>query len=489
MKDLLAKYRRSLSLKVLALVIACILVAETVVLIPSIAYHRVTYLKDRIEAAYLVSLALESQAGEMIDLEDARELFDTAAIEGVSVMSDGAQVLIMAPDLDPSAQSIVHFVDIGDSWRWSAATFFAPWQTLFSSGDDLVKVSGAAAFGDGEMVEILLSQEALRRDLFVYTCNIFILSILISSLTALFVYMRLTRTIVTPVQRLSQNMRAFEANPEDRAAVLSPSDRADEIGVAERSLAALETRTQRLLAERQRLAALGEGISKISHDLRNILASAQLMSDRLAKSDDPRVRKLSPRRIGALDRAIALSRDTLSYARMEPASLKIGPVNIAALIDDVFDDSAHMDVDFERRGGDDIKIEADSTQLYRAIFNIVKNAVEALTVGATQQTGDGQTGDGNTPRARVGVAVRAANDDVIILIEDNGAGIPEAAQAVLFDPFKGSQKAGGSGLGVAIAHEIAKAHGGALRLASSSDAGTVFEMTLPRVQKARRPTL
>src|SRR5690606_33606202 len=115
-----------------------------------------------------------------------------------------------------------------------------------------------------------------------------------SSLGAALIYFLLTRMIVRPVRRLTENMAAFQANPDDVANIIKPGSREDEIGMAEQSLATLERRLHELLTQRTRLAALGAGVSKISHDLRNILASAQLMSDRLAKSDDPRVRKLSP---------------------------------------------------------------------------------------------------------------------------------------------------------------------------------------------------
>jgi signal transduction histidine kinase len=268
-------------------------------------------------------------------------------------------------------------------------------------------------------------------------------------------------------------MTMFERNPEEESALLEPSGRSDEIGVAERNLASLERRTQSLLKERRRLAALGAGISKISHDLRNILASAQLMSDRLSKSEDPRVSKLAPRLISALNRAIALSRDTLNYARMEPAALKVEEVDLAKLVDDVFDDSASIAVEMRNNITVSTFVLADPTQLYRAIFNLVRNAVEALTSAASE-------GEGGLGRSGVITAsTRHEGIRLVISIGDNGPGIPENAREHLFEPFKGSFKPGGSGLGVAIAYEIAQAHGGELRLAKNGADGAVFELSLP----------
>jgi signal transduction histidine kinase len=336
--------------------------------------------------------------------------------------------------------------------------------TMLSTGDNSIRVVGRPENAPGVEVDLFVSQAALRRDLQTYARNVFFLSILISSLTAALVYGALNAMIVRPVKRVTRNMMAFEQNPEDASAILAPSLRSDELGVAERSLASLERRTQALLAERRRLAALGAGISKISHDLRNILASAQLMSDRLAKSEDPRVRKLSPRLIAALDRAIALSRDTLSYARMDPSALKLEAVDLRALIDDVLDDCLTAGVDLRNEAPEGLIVEGDATQLYRALFNLVRNAVEALA----PQGEDGAP----APKAGAAVIVRAfpLSDSVAVEIIDNGPGLPQAAIDALFEPFKGSLKPGGSGLGAAIALEIARAHKGGLSLAKSDAA-------------------
>jgi signal transduction histidine kinase len=272
-------------------------------------------------------------------------------------------------------------------------------------------------------------------------------------------------------------MEAFEADPDNESLVLRPSAREDEIGHAERSLENMERRLMALLRERQRLAALGAGISKISHDLRNILASAQLMSDRLASSEDPRVRKLTPRLISSLDRAIALSRDTLSYARMEPAALKKDRVVLRPLIDDIFDDAASMRVSLVNEVGDEVAISADPTQLYRALFNLVRNAVDAQSRDDADETA--------APTGEVRISTRADQSPetgatrVAIIIADKGPGLPQKAIDHLFEPFKGSFKPGGSGLGAAIAYEIARAHGGDLKLARNSADGAVFELILP----------
>lgn len=464
---ILRKFRRSLSSKLLALTILFVLLAEIVVLVPSVSKQRLDWMNARLEAAYLVGLALDAPGGEMISPDTAEQLFGTANILGVTLDREGARMMVMTPKLTPEQAQIIRYVNL--KYAMPGRNIMDAWATMFSNGDHSIRVVGKTLYAEFGEVDMFVSQAALRRDLRTYARNVLFLSLIISTLTAGLVFWSLNQMIVRPVARLTNNMAAFEKNPEDARAVLKPSLRLDEIGAAERSLSSLEQRLQSLLIERQRLAALGAGISKISHDLRNILASAQLMSDRLAKSEDPRVRKLSPRLISALDRAIALSRDTLNYARMEPNALKIEKVELRKLIEDVFEDAASLNVTMRNNVDDMLIVDADQTQLYRAIFNLVRNAVDALTPV------DGAAPNGGC----IDVDARATTRGWVVSIADNGPGMPETAKAHLFEPFKGSNKPGGSGLGVAIAHEIARAHGGELSLVKSDHSGVSFELTLP----------
>ncbi len=472
------RVRRSLSAKLLILTIIFVFIAEAIVLVPSISERRMSWLRDRLDAAYLVGLALASP-DQMIDRETAEKLFATADILGVAIDTDGARMPVMTTRLTPSQARVTRFVNLDRDMPQRQVA--SAWMTMFSSGDNSIRVVGRPANASGVEVDMFVSQAALRRNLQIFARNVFLVSILISSVTAALVFAALNAMIVGPVKRVTRNMMEFENNLEDPGAILVPSGRADEIGVAERSLASLEGRTQTLLSERRRLAALGAGISKISHDLRNILASAQLMSDRLAKSEDPRVRKLSPRLIAALDRAIALSRDTLSYARMDPSALKLEPVDLRALIDDVFDDCVVAGVDLRNETPDGLILRADATQLYRALFNLVRNAVDALA----------PVGEDGAPAPKAGavVTVRAIESPNAVAIEiiDNGPGLPQAAIDSLFEPFKGSLKPGGSGLGVAIALEIARAHHGGLTLAKSGADGAAFRLTLPKGEAQKAP--
>ena len=254
--------------------------------------------------------------------------------------------------------------------------------------------------------------------------------------------------------------------------------------MAENSLAAMERRIHGLLNSRRRLATLGAGISKISHDLRNILASAQLMSDRLARSDDPQVKKLSPRLISALDRAIVLSRNTLAYGRMEPSVLERTDFKLTGLLEEVADANAAFGIEIAIDCPDELDINADRTHFYRTLSNLVANAIDAVL---PQNPPSPIEGEPEPAFGKISMTAMAQGKTAVIHVADTGPGIPQAAQEALFEPFKGSQKPGGSGLGLAIASEIVKAHGGALRLKETNAEGTTFEITLPGAIPAVRP--
>ena len=475
--------KRSLSTKLLVLTVLFVFLAEIVVLIPSIANQRITWFEARIEAAYLVSLALEGPREEMIDEDVARQLFSTANILGVTINQDNIRMLILAPEIDPHGPPQMHRVDLRDDMP--PRIIANAWATMFSRGEKLIQVTGSPRFAENQIVDIIVSQKALREDLLSYAKNILGLSLIISTLTAGLVFWSLNRMIVRPVKNLTSNIMVFEADPDQPGHILTPSKRNDEIGAAEQSLAAMERSINELLNERKRLAALGAGISKISHDLRNILASAQLMSDRLAKSEDPSVRKLSPRLLSALDRAITLSRDTLAFGRMEARTLRKENLNLHKLAEEVLSDTAAMGVEAHNLIAEDFILHADRTQLYRSLFNLARNAIEAMTAAA----GNGANGAAQDKKiGDVTIAAEQKDGEAQIRVTDTGPGIPDHARKELFEPFKGSRKPGGSGLGVAISAEIIRAHGGALTLERSDSAGAQFLITVPNVDQPSAPT-
>src|SRR6185437_16266368 len=161
-----------------------------------------------------------------------------------------------------------------------------------------------------------------------------LLALLLSSVTALLVFLSLYYVLVRPMARITRAMTAFRENPEDASRIVQPSARHDEIGTAERELASMQREIYGSLQQRSRLAALGTAVAKIQHDLRNILSSAQLASDRLAASEDPVVKRLAPRLISAIDHAVALATNTLRYGRAEEHAPDRKRIALRPLVED-----------------------------------------------------------------------------------------------------------------------------------------------------------
>ena len=135
------------------------------------------------------------------------------------------------------------------------------------------------------------------------------------------------------------------------------------------------------LQQKNRLAALGLAVSKISHDLRNMLASAQLISDRLRSLPDPTVQRFAPKLIASLDRAINFSESTLRFGRAEEAAPRRELTPLRALVAEVGDglglpreDVIAWTIEMDEA----LRIDADRDQLFRVLSNLCRNALQAI---------------------------------------------------------------------------------------------------------------
>jgi signal transduction histidine kinase len=270
------------------------------------------------------------------------------------------------------------------------------------------------------------------------------------------------------MMRIARNMLRFSQNPEDASRIIVPSPRRDEIGTAERELAHMQGELTQTLQQKSRLAALGLAVSKINHDLRNMLANAQLISDRLSSLSDPAVQRFAPKLIASLDRAINLANSTLKFGRAEEAPPRRELMALRPLVEEVGDG-----LGLPREGAIDwmvdvdtlLRVDADRDQLFRVLSNLTRNAMQAIE---QQENAGGH------------IRVAALRDGVRVTIEisDDGPGVPEKARAHLFQAFQGSARKGGTGLGLAVAQELINAHGGVIRLRDTSK-GATFELEIP----------
>ncbi len=459
---------RSLSAKLLLLTIAFVMLAEVLIYAPSIGRMRVVYLEERLAAAHLAILALEATPDNMVSKEMEAELLQHVGAYTVALTKPGAGKLMLMVATPEGLDA---------TYDLRQATFFgligdAVVTMLMTPENRLLRIIGPSPKDPAILVEVVMDEAPLCREMFDYSWRILALSLVISVFTAALVYLSLHLLMVRPMRRITESMAAFRANPENAAASLPPSERSDEIGIAQRELVNMQQGLRAALLQKTRLAALGTAVTKVNHDLRNILATASLISDRLGKSGDPAVRSMAPALVGAIDRALHLCAQTLQFTREGPVRLHLQRFDLRDLLTEVREALAAVGtgkagwVNDVERG---FQIEADREQLYRVFFNLAHNALEA---------GAGE----------LRLAARPVRDFLVIDVEDNGPGMPEEAKQNIFKPFAGSAREGGTGLGLSIAHDIMRAHGGDIRLERSGPEGTLFRLVLPVRQSTELST-
>jgi len=448
---------RSLSFRVLCLTIFFVMVSEVLIYTPSIARFRLSYLTEKLDKAHLAAMAIDGSPDRVISQELTFELLDhVGAYEIVVVGDDGADRALSRP-MRPQGQVEVDLQD-----PMAVALVVDAFDALFQAGNRILRVTGPAPMDPSATVVITLDEYPMRAEMYDYSWRILNLSILISVFTAALVFVSLRWLMVRPLERITGSLVAFRKRPEDRGTDLDDKGRRDEIGVALRELGLMKEEMRAALRQRTRLAALGTAVSKISHDLRNMLSTATLISDRLAMSQDPDVQKVTPTLVKAIDRAAALCSTTLNFARETPP-LSLAPIPLQELAADLRSglpapDGREVRVVLIQE--EDFVLHADRDQMYRVLSNIAANAV---TAGADA----------------VRLIARRQGDRLVLDIVDNGPGIPEEGRGRLFQPFQFSTRPGGSGLGLTIARDLVQAHGGTLALERTGSDGSTFRIDVP----------
>jgi signal transduction histidine kinase len=447
---------RSLSARLLVLTVGFLLVGEVLIFVPSVARFRQVYLEERIAAAHLATIGL-AEATERLTpaLEDA--LLTHAGVLSVTVVR---QEPVLMLGMEAPVDLTVRLADA--SWP---ALVLAAAETLYHGGARVLRVVGPSPMEYGTTVEITLTELPLHAAMTDYAWRILILSLVLSLIVAAMLLIALRGLIVLPLAEITERLADFRRRPEDQSREARPSRRRDEIGIVDRELDAMTHDLRQALSQKTRLAALGEAVSKLNHDLRNILGTALLVSDRLEQSADPAVRAVAPKLIQTLERAIRLCQDTLDFARSRPTRPRLASVPVPELVDEVMGALALPEaVEVRNEVMPGTVARGDADQLHRLFLNLAKNAIEAMPEGG-----------------RLSFKGNAEGSSVLVEVTDTGPGLPEAVRERLFEPFAASTSRDGSGLGLSISREIARAHGGELEVLATGPAGTTFRLSLPAV--------
>ncbi len=460
------RMRIGLSGKLLFLTIVFVMVAEVLIYVPSIVNFRLNWLHDRLAAAHTAALVLDAAPSGMVPESLAKQILKSIGARAVA-MKMGTQRRLLAASEVPS--TVEHDIDMRamSVWRSTIDTFET---LLFDGPHALIRVVGAAPMG-GDFLEIVLDEAPLHKAMLTYSVNILLLSLLVSAITASLVFLALHYLLVRPMGRITANMMAFRADPENASLIIAGSGRRDEIGMAQEELAAMQRELASMLHQKNRLAALGLAVSKINHDLRNLLASAQLFSDQLSTLPDPKVQRFAPKLMRALERAIAFCQSTLSYGAAQEAPPDRKTIEVESLIEEVHEAlGLGLDVPIRwivavERG---LTVEADHDQLFRVLVNVARNAMQALEARGAR----------DPARDQIRITGRREGSVVVIEVSDTGPGVSDKARAHMFQAFQGSTRSGGVGLGLAIAAELVRAHGGDIRLVPGT-IGATFSITIP----------
>jgi len=397
------------------------------------------------------------------------ELLFHAEAYGIVLNRPDQRLLMVSKAMPPKVDLTVDLTK-GRFPMW----IFDAFETLAQDENRILRVIGMSPRDPDVIVEVVMDETPMREAMYGYSARIFNLSLVISLFTAGLVYLSLQWLMIRPMRRITESISAFRRAPEDATREIRPSGRDDEIGITERELANMQDEVRQALQQKTRLATLGAAVAKINHDLRNSLAIAVLAYDKLAVIDDPEVKRTLPKMYDAIDRAVNLCSQTLNFVSDQTPHLKPARFDLKGLIGEVgaaLDETAEDGTDNGTGKGDagvfhwqnDVPpgtgITADREQLFRVFSNLAANAREA---GAS--------------RARITAERRV--DRIEIDVIDDGPGPSDKAKAKLFEPFAGSAKAGGTGLGLVIVRDVVKAHGGDVEFLDT-DEGAAFRVTLP----------
>ena len=447
-----------LSGRLLLLTIIFILLGEFLIFVPSLANFRNNWLNEKLAKAQIASLVLDASPDNMVDEALEIELLSHVGAEIVALKrGDTRQLILQGPT---NNKMIEASYDLRDESVMQQ--IMAVFDALLAPKNRLIKIRGATKFDAGDFVEIVIDENMMRAAMWTYGKNIMGLSIILSIIVATMIYLALNWLLVWPIKRITQSIIDFGQDPDLSKNMIVPSKRTDEVGIAEQQLLKMQHELQNTLKEKNRLAALGLAVSKISHDLRNMLSSTQMISDRLQNSEDPTVARLAPKMEAALDRAINFCVRTLKYGQAKEEAPQKTFFALQPLLDDVADTlsldilktAADESIGWDLNVDEDDIIYADRHQLFRIILNISRNAADILK--------NHQSASQTSPRIFICYLVK--QDMQYLVVADNGPGVMGRAKQSLFNAFQGSMRPGGTGLGLAISQELAQAHGGNIKL-------------------------
>ena len=466
------RFFNTLSGRFLLLTLAFVLLAEVLIFVPSMARYRADFLLMRLKEAQIAALSqLAADNSLSPDLE--AELLKNAGVYNVVLRRNEVRQLVLSSPIPAPITGTFDLREAGPLQLIGDAM-----AALSDPTDQVIRVIGNPVQSGGTLIEITMQSGPLREAMLDYGIRILALSALISGVTAVLLFIAVRRLLVVPIRRVVRHMQAYAEAPEDIRRFITPEARVVELRVAEEALQSLQTQLTGALRQKERLAQLGSAVAKISHDLRNILTTAQLFADRIEGSADPLVARSAPKLVNSIARAANLCEATLAFGKAEEAPPRLTRLALRPLVEEMAEGEGLIERGNAEPGTDPalvsglidippgLTIRADGEQLHRVLTNLVRNARQAIESMGKPGT--------------IEISAGESDLDWWIRVGDSGPGLPPKARDHLFAAFQGGARQGGTGLGLAISAELVKGHGGRLELLKSDAEGTEFLIRLPK---------
>lgn len=460
---------RRLSGKLLLMTIGFVMLAELVIFIPSAATFRQDWLMERAQQSALLAQALtgvpDYEASEVL----TEQFMHNTDVTMMSVKLDGMSTFVLGHA--PITEKFI-VVDLREARR--LPRYRDAFRAFFAQDDSLIRILYPSPVKGQDAIEVIIPEAKLRAAMRNYFISIFWLSLAIAIITGLLIYLAMLALIIRPIEKLAKGLVDFRENPELRGSNVEPTKRGDEIGQLQREFHTMKESVRASFRQRERLATLGMAVAKINHDLRNVLTSASLVSDRLASDQDERVSKMGGRLTRAIDRGVKLTGEVLNYSQSGGVAPALEPVRISLLLGEAAGDTlgnfggGPRKINFINNVATDVTVMADPDHAYRIFQNLFRNAAQAMA-GVRED---------NIER-NLTVEAIPSGENITIRVIDTGPGMPEKSKNNLFKAFAGSTGNGNTGLGLTISKELAQDQSGDLILESTSTLGTIFNVIIP----------
>jgi signal transduction histidine kinase len=465
-----------LASRVLIITIGFVLLAMGLFYATRLAVYRETWLHNRLTMARAAMEVFDPRDANGPSEDLANKILKAVGVRSIAIVGPGGrrEIAVQGAGLEH-----VETVGLNDDFIASLQDAF---QALVSPPDQIIKVSDVLPAGAG-VIEVVFDETPLIEGMWRVSRTFLNISLMIAAVVSCVLWAALWQMVLRPVRRLTSNIIAFGESPQDVARVITPGGRRDEIGRAERALAAMQNSLAHELAQRKRLAELGMAVARINHDLRNILTAAQLISDRLATIPDPLAQRLAPRLVATLDRAIQFCQATLTYGAAREQAPARRRFDLSETVRQVVEsaqaengDAIDYKIDIPPR----FDLYADPDHVLRVLENLARNAAQVLIAKGSE---------GGRPKSIRFAAIRT-DGLALIEISDTGPGFSADQSERIFEPFHKSTSEIGAGLGLAIAADLVARNGGSIALApAKSDdfyCGARFLIKLPTPEQATR---